>query len=143
MLELFQATYQVPGQPVVTERGLTREGADKLQSLVLKAGGWGNCMPIQGGLAAMGPQSKPALPLQWVREPQAGGSVRWHLYRGLKRTRWFVERPASIYDRYDRRLPYVLCCMSMQRKGPTSDEGAFKTLALAKLEAEQSATLAA
>jgi hypothetical protein len=58
MLELFQVTYQTPGHPVVTERGLTREGADKLQGLVLKAGGWGSCMPIPGGINAMGPQSK-------------------------------------------------------------------------------------
>ena len=61
MLELFQVTYQTPGHPVITERGLTREGADKLQGLVLKAGGWGSCMPIPGGLAAMGPQPTKAM----------------------------------------------------------------------------------
>lgn len=142
-MQLFQVTYQTPGHPVMTERGLTRDGVDLLQKAVFRAGGWGNCMPIPGGIAAIGPQPKQAAPLQWVREPQATGSVRWYLYRGLKRTRWFVERPASIYDRHDRRLPYVLCCASMQRKGPTSDEGAFKTLALAKRQAEHDAALAA
>lgn len=38
---MFQITYMMPGQPTVTERGLTQEGADKLMNLILRNGGTG------------------------------------------------------------------------------------------------------
>lgn len=40
-VELFQVTYQMPGHPVVVERGLTDHGAQRLQTYILLGGGWG------------------------------------------------------------------------------------------------------
>jgi hypothetical protein len=45
MPALFQIKYQLPGGPIVVERGLTREGIDCLQNLILRAGGWGVVVP--------------------------------------------------------------------------------------------------
>jgi hypothetical protein len=77
--------------------------------------------------------------LLWRREPQACGAVRWFLYRGLRRTRWFIERPAHACDRLSRSLRYVLCRCRPDRPGSASAEGAFGTLELARLRAEQEA----
>ncbi len=41
MPEFFQVTYQMPGQPVVTERGLTAAGVQSLQNTILRGRGWG------------------------------------------------------------------------------------------------------
>lgn len=37
----YQITYTMPGQPTVTERGLTQYGADHLMNTVLRNGGSG------------------------------------------------------------------------------------------------------
>lgn len=41
MPQLFQITYQMPGKPVITERGLTQEGVRHLQNIILRGRGWG------------------------------------------------------------------------------------------------------
>lgn len=38
---MFQITYTMPGQPTVTERGLTSEGSDMLMNAILRNGGSG------------------------------------------------------------------------------------------------------
>jgi hypothetical protein len=45
MPALFQIKYQLPGGPIVVERGLTREGVNRLQNLILRARGWGVVIP--------------------------------------------------------------------------------------------------
>lgn len=75
----------------------------------------------------------------WRREPQCDGSVRWYLHVGLRRTRWFVERPANVADRHSRGLRYVLCCVSLNRAGCAEAEGAYGTLEQAKHGAELAA----
>lgn len=45
MPDLFQLKYQLPGQPIRVERGLTREGVDHLQNIILRARGWGIVIP--------------------------------------------------------------------------------------------------
>jgi hypothetical protein len=46
MTNLYQVTYTMPGQPTVTDRGLTREAASRLQDLVLRGGGVGCCQQM-------------------------------------------------------------------------------------------------
>ena len=59
------------------------------------------------------------------------------MYRGLKRTRFFIERPARVVDRHSRALAYVLCAANLDRPRSASDAGAFKTLSEAKRGAER------
>lgn len=42
MPTLYEVTYQMPGQPVRTERGLTADGVRLLQNAVMLGGGWGS-----------------------------------------------------------------------------------------------------
>ena len=39
----FTVTYQMPGSPVLTDKGLTREGVDALMNTILRHGGTGRC----------------------------------------------------------------------------------------------------
>lgn len=77
----------------------------------------------------------------WKRQPQADGSVIWWLYHLIKRTPYFVERPAHVCDRYHCDKAYVLLGAGM--RGTASggrcalEIGGYKTLALAKHHAEQ------
>lgn len=50
-MTLFQVTYQMPGKPVVTSRGNTKEGVRLTMNAVLKGGGWGSAIPYtyEGG----------------------------------------------------------------------------------------------
>lgn len=46
-MQLYQLTYQLPNQPTLTTRGLTREGVRDLQNIILLKGGWGSCSPLK------------------------------------------------------------------------------------------------
>jgi hypothetical protein len=41
MLTTYEVRYQMPGHPLITERGLTAEGVRLLMNAVLRGGGWG------------------------------------------------------------------------------------------------------
>lgn len=47
MPTLYEVTYQMPGQPVITERGLTAEGVRLLQNAVMLSGGWGSSQTME------------------------------------------------------------------------------------------------
>lgn len=47
MPTLYEVTYQMPGQPIITERGLTAEGVRLLQKAVMLGGGWGSSQTIE------------------------------------------------------------------------------------------------
>lgn len=42
-MTLFTVTYTIPTKGTFTEKGLTREGVDRLMAVVIKAGGVGRC----------------------------------------------------------------------------------------------------
>lgn len=49
MPTLYEVRYQMPGHPVITERGLTEEGVRLLMKAVIFGGGWGCHQTLQQG----------------------------------------------------------------------------------------------
>ena len=47
MPTLYEVKYQMPGQPVRTERGLTEDGVRLLQRAVMLGGGWGSSQTME------------------------------------------------------------------------------------------------
>lgn len=47
MSTLYEVKYQMPGQPVITERDLTAEGVRLLQNAVMLGGGWGSSQTME------------------------------------------------------------------------------------------------
>lgn len=47
MPTFYEVRYQMPGQPLITERGLTAEGVRLLMNAVILGGGWGCSQTVE------------------------------------------------------------------------------------------------
>lgn len=84
-MELFEVRYTLPGKGNFSERGLTREGVDRLMNLIMRAGGSGAVTPAGNHDTMLKAEMKRVIRCFQGYTPEQRSNMRAFLTLGYKK----------------------------------------------------------